>query len=263
MIKRSQTKKTLIVSIISAVICLAMLEGTTFAWFTDSVTSGDNVIISGNLDVELYHKNANVTADNASVQGNTALFCDKDGNVVKWEPGVVSWENFTVSNVGTLDLKYLLTVKFEDKNYIERNGVQYKLSDVLEIAYVDGGVDPTKSRAELIAGITSWQSLSTYVGEIEELSAGTDSSVIGVVIYWAPGANDNNYNVNNGATTNDGDPLGIKLNVELKATQLTSENDAFGDNYDQNAYLKLPTATVTQLTGNELNISLNGMTLPL
>ena len=45
-----QTKRALLASVLSLVICAAMLVGTTFAWFTDSVTSGRNTIVAGNLD---------------------------------------------------------------------------------------------------------------------------------------------------------------------------------------------------------------------
>ena len=48
------TKRALIASVISVLLCVSMLLGTTYAWFTDSVTSSNNIIVSGNLDVELY-----------------------------------------------------------------------------------------------------------------------------------------------------------------------------------------------------------------
>ena len=56
-----KTRHALVLSCISLMTCFAMLLGTTFAWFTDSVTSGVNRIVSGNLDVELYH-NSGITA---------------------------------------------------------------------------------------------------------------------------------------------------------------------------------------------------------
>lgn len=42
------TKRALLVSALSLVVCLAMLVGTTFAWFTDTATTGVNKIVSGN-----------------------------------------------------------------------------------------------------------------------------------------------------------------------------------------------------------------------
>ena len=48
------TKKSLLMSAISLLLCISMLISSTFAWFTDEVESGTNVIAAGNLDVELY-----------------------------------------------------------------------------------------------------------------------------------------------------------------------------------------------------------------
>ena len=96
------TKKSLFLSTISLVLCFAMLLGTTWAWFTDEVTSGVNQIKAGNLDVELYHATSGaVTADDANkVTSTTQLF-----NIEHWEPGMVAYENFMVKNVGNLALK--------------------------------------------------------------------------------------------------------------------------------------------------------------
>ena len=54
MTKKRSTKRALLLSALSLLMCVSMLIGSTFAWFTDSVTSGKNKIQSGNLDVELY-----------------------------------------------------------------------------------------------------------------------------------------------------------------------------------------------------------------
>ena len=53
MTKKYSTKKALIASVLSLVLCFSMLVGTTFAWFTDSVTSANNIIMAGNLDIEI------------------------------------------------------------------------------------------------------------------------------------------------------------------------------------------------------------------
>ena len=51
--KKHQTRRALLLSALSLLLCMSMLVGTTFAWFTDSVTSGRNMIAAGNLDVVL------------------------------------------------------------------------------------------------------------------------------------------------------------------------------------------------------------------
>jgi predicted ribosomally synthesized peptide with SipW-like signal peptide len=50
--RRSSTKSALFTSFMAVVLCCAMLLGTTFAWFTDTVTTTNNIIQSGALDVE-------------------------------------------------------------------------------------------------------------------------------------------------------------------------------------------------------------------
>ena len=54
------TKRAIITSAMALIICFAMLLGSTFAWFTDSVTSKKNIIAAGNLDVEMYHSNLDI-----------------------------------------------------------------------------------------------------------------------------------------------------------------------------------------------------------
>ena len=84
MANKKVSRRALFTSVISLILCCAMLMGTTFAWFTDSVTSGLNTINSGNLDVELM-------AGDKKVDANTKLF----DNVVLWEPGMVVYENLS------------------------------------------------------------------------------------------------------------------------------------------------------------------------
>ena len=78
MSSNKQTRRTLVASVLALVVCAAMLIGTTFAWFTDSVTSGRNTIVAGNLDVELEYATATegTLGGWTSVNDATDLFCD-------------------------------------------------------------------------------------------------------------------------------------------------------------------------------------------
>ncbi len=53
MTQTKNTKKALLASLLSMLLCVAMLIGSTFAWFTDSVSSAKNKIVAGNLDLVL------------------------------------------------------------------------------------------------------------------------------------------------------------------------------------------------------------------
>ncbi len=236
MTQSKHTKKALLASALSVVVCLAMLIGSTFAWFTDSVTSGKNTIVAGNLDVELYHTNGAVTEEE-TVADDTELFADVNGAQIQWEPGVVAYENFRVANEGSLALKYQLSMNLTNYNTVKENGKS--LLDVLQVAVVEDGFTGTR---EDVAGL-EFASLSSLY-ETGNLLAG-ESDTFGVVIYWEPSDLDNDYNLNNGKTSSDGEPLYIDLGVKLTATQDTVENDSFDNLYDEDAEWPWDGETVT------------------
>lgn len=230
------TNRALLSSVVALILCCSMLVGSTFAWFTDEVKSGTNIISAGNLDVELYHQDK---AGSGKVDTTTTLFDD----VAKWEPGAVVFENLTVSNEGNLALKYKLAMVVADENKVlGANGKG--LSEALKVAVVKGGVDATLSREELIASITTWKTLNEWNAE-SSLLAGV-SETYGIVIYWEPTTNDNEWNVNNDKATDDGQDLWINLGINLVATQLNHEVDSFDKDYDKNAtYTDVPTTPMT------------------
>ena len=232
--RRNATRSALFTSIISLLLCVSMLVGTTFAWFTDEVVSGVNTIAAGNLDIELTHTNSVVAGED--VEGATNLFVDENGKKILWEPGVVTYETFTVENVGTLALKYNLAINFTGENFVvdaEGNKTEFGLSSALKVAVIDNA---PANRAEAIsAGATAgWDFLKDF-NMIESLSAGENDKHT-IVIYWEPGQNDNNWNVNNGKTVSDGaDALHINLGIALTATQEMEEYDSFDKDYDEGA----------------------------
>jgi len=222
------TNKALFSSVIALILCCSMLIGSTFAWFTDEAASGVNQIVAGNLEVD-------ALVDGNSIDGMDTLFND----VANWEPGVVAYENLTVVNKGNLALKYELSINFANENTLGGVG----LSDVLQVAVVTDGVDTTLTRDELIASISNedWEDLDSFnlYGKLENKD---DATTYGIVIYWAPGADDNNWNVNNGKEVSDFAQTGVNalhidLGVHLYATQLANEDDSFGNDYDEDAYV--------------------------
>ena len=239
-----KNKRTaLLHSVIALLLCIAMLTGTTFAWFTDEVKSGVNTIAAGNLDVDVYYGDP---ADENSIQNQTSLFND----VARWEPGAVAYENLTVANKGTLALKYQLSMNFGSENYIMEDGeATYGLSDILKIALVKGGVDKTLTREQLITSIpvSDWVAIDNFTLDGEVL-ANTNDETVGIVIWWAPSDQDNNWNVQNGKITSDGKKyLHIEFGVNLAATQYTYEEDSFNKNYDlYAAYPEVPSNWLTE-----------------
>ena len=101
MTKTKSTKHALIMSVMALFLCFTMLLGTTFAWFTDSVTSAGNKIMSGTLKVDLELLDKESGTWNSIKEDKTALF-----NNDKWEPGYTEVKMLKVENEGTLALKW-------------------------------------------------------------------------------------------------------------------------------------------------------------
>lgn len=109
MIKQKSTKCALLLSALSLLMCVSMLIGSTFAWFTDSVTSGNNVIKAGKLDIVMEYWNGTEWVD---AEGKVLEFQKAStdaGSEVLWEPGCTyELPKFRVRNVGNLAAKILI-----------------------------------------------------------------------------------------------------------------------------------------------------------
>lgn len=105
---RSKTKRALLASVMALMLCLAMLIGTTFAWFTDSTSTGVNKIQAGELDVAL------VDANGQSLEGKFLNFVKAPGaetEKILWEPNCTySLPEVYVQNNGNLALKYKIVI---------------------------------------------------------------------------------------------------------------------------------------------------------
>ena len=73
MTNRKSTKRALLGSVVAMVLCLAMLVGATFAWFTDTASTGVNKIQAGNLDVKLMYSTDMQTWKEATDQTKLCL----------------------------------------------------------------------------------------------------------------------------------------------------------------------------------------------
>ena len=106
MAKRS-TMRVLLTGVLAMLICLTMLVGATLAWFTASVTSGRNRIISGNLDMELSFK-ASLKEKYWKIVGeDTEVFPDE----AVWLPGHTEVIYFRIQNLGNKSRTYLTELR--------------------------------------------------------------------------------------------------------------------------------------------------------
>ena len=112
MTNRKSTKRALLGSAMAMVLCLAMLVGATFAWFTDTASTNVNKIQAGNLDVVLEMQNAD--GKWVSAEGKTLDFvkaADAKGEAILWEPGCTyELPALRIRNNGNLALKYKVII---------------------------------------------------------------------------------------------------------------------------------------------------------
>ena len=112
MTNRKSTKRALLGSVMAMVLCLAMLVGATFAWFTDTASTNVNKIQAGNLDVALEMQNAD--GKWVSAEGKTLDFvkaADAKGEAILWEPGCTyELPALRIRNNGNLALKYKVII---------------------------------------------------------------------------------------------------------------------------------------------------------
>ena len=212
---KQKKTKSLVASLIAIVICFSMLLGTTYAWFTDSIVNTNNIIKSGNVDVELYHK-SNSDTDYSEVDGTTKLFVNVNGGDILWEPGAKATETFKIENAGSLALKYAFRIKAVSKT---TNANGQSLADILTLT-VTGGENVNQT-AIFGNGI-----------DVEANLASADFDEYTVSINWNPETLDENGDV---IENKPFENLKLLLGIELVATQLASEYDGTGNTFDDNA----------------------------
>ena len=239
--RKNAARNALFTSILSLLLCVSMLVGTTFAWFTDEVVSGNNVIASGTLDVEMYWgESANAITKDAS----TGAIFDYD----LWEPGYTEVRYVKIANVGNLAFQFRLDI-VPTMSVAEG---EVNLADVIDVYMFDATADVTR---ETIAA-------ATPVGTLADLMLDADGAAHG---YLLPAEGVGSTDVNDAVTAPRGEisycivlkmqesagneyqnkTVGDGFKVQLLATQYTWENDSFDHNYDLNAdYNAVPNATV-------------------
>ncbi len=214
MTNRKSTKRALRGSVMAMVLCLAMLVGATFAWFTDTASTGVNKIQAGNLDIELQYAtkwDANgVPTKWENAEGKTLPFLvnggiPAEGTQILWEPGCTYMlPELRVVNKGNLAVKYKVAIT-------GING-SAKLNNVIDWTINDADINLTEM--QLKAGEEG--AAFTIKGHMQE-SAGNDymnESIDGIAI-------------------------------TVYATQDTVESDSFNNTYDENA--TYPVVNVTEL----------------
>ena len=247
------TKRALLTSVMALVMCVVMLVGTTFAWFTDTASTGVNKIQAGNLDVELAYKNAEtMTTDTGFKAANKDTPVFKEGAL--WEPGHVEYVVLKVSNAGNLALKYKLGINIaSETGSTNVLGNEFKLSDYIKFGVADEDLSG-KTRDEMVAAVTDSKLINEGYSKENNLNKTNDADIVTLVV-WMPKSvgNEANYKVAEGITA-----PSIDLGINVVATQLTYEKDSIDDQYDKDAEYPI---SVT--TGEELQAIVSNATAPV
>ena len=132
MTNRKSTKRALLGSVMAMVLCMAMLVGATFAWFTDTASTGVNKIQAGKLDVALEMKDA--SGNWVSAEGKTLDFvkaADAKGEAILWEPGCTyTLPELRVVNNGNLALKYKVVITGINGSAKLNEAIEWTIGDV-------------------------------------------------------------------------------------------------------------------------------------
>ena len=211
----TKTKKALRGTLFALFLCIVLLIGTTFAWFTDTASTGVNKIQSGNLDVALmYSTDDGQNWQNA--EGKTLDFQKAEkgaGEEVLWEPGCTyKLPEIRVVNNGNLALKYKIKV----------TGIKgdEKLNEVIDWTIEDESKQAVNLDTEQSLAAKAESNAMTIQGHMQE-SAGNEYQGLSI----------------------DG------ITITVYATQDTVENDSFNNQYDKDAQYTETIAAGKAFTG--------------
>ena len=268
---KTNSKKALLSSAFALVLSVAMLIGTTFAWFTDTASTGINKIQAGNLDVKLMYSTDMVTWKEAT--STTQLFNDD----ALWEPGHTEVVALKVTNTGSLALKYNISMNVvSETEGTNKAGETYKLSNYLKVKTLAQGANDFGNVALALAfgdrasGGLAYDSEKSFsdVGVLandQSLQPGMEGNYIIMKVYMPETVG----NEANARST--GEAASIEFGINVVATQQQSERDSFGDNYDRDATYPVIVSNqqqandaITNATAKKVNISIaSGQTITL
>ena len=207
MTSSKSTKRALISSTLAILMCAAMLIGTTFAWFTDTASTGVNKIVSGNLKVDIIGADSDSHIEKLNFT-KAATTDAEAGAEILWEPGCrYLTEGFRIANKGNLALTWKAQV---NTGATAANEGNFDLLDVIDFYLVKGtGESQTETP------------LNEFTGNLKK----TETSDV----YYIKGVM---------KTTAGNDYQGLTLNgitITVYATQDTVESDSFNNTYDAGA----------------------------
>ena len=231
MTNKVTTKRALLSSVFSLFLCFTMLLGTTFAWFTDEVTSTGNKIQAGNLEIDF------LVMDDAGTYVSVKESKAPIFNYELWEPGYTDVANVKVENNGTLALQYSMQIVTEGLVDAMVND-EDMLSDVIDVYYAAKEV-VLADRDAFDAAVAGNE--LKHVGTLTDVIFGgsmvrdtllaKEADYATVVLKMQEAAGNQYQSLS----------VGTSFDIRITATQLAYENDSFDNEYDD---IELPSATM-------------------
>ena len=271
------TKRALLTSVMALVMCVVMLVGTTFAWFTDTASTGVNKIQAGNLDIEVEYRTS-LERDWKTLDNATDLF-GAEGTL--FEPGHTRVVELRITNAGNLALKYKIGMNVVSETAgTNKAGNPYKLSDYLKVAATGFQQYPAEGSIgammeQLIFqkgdyGMWTERDFANFEleyasnGSVHELKPG-DAQILGIKVYM-PESVGNEANAISSEKA-----ASISFGLNILATQYTVERDSYGTQYDKDATYPVIVSNqqqandaITNATDKKVNISIaSGQTITL
>ena len=260
MTSSKSTKRALISSALAILMCVAMLIGTTFAWFTDTASTGVNKVQAGNLDLEVQYRTT-AGGDWKTLDNATDLF-GAEGTL--FEPGHTRVVELKIKNAGNLALKYKIGMNVVSETAgTNKAGNPYKLSDYLKVATTSiQQYNPTDQISSLMEqlifqkgdfGMWTARDFANFElktdsnGNVHALQPGA-AQILGIKVYMPETVG----NEANAISTEKAASINFGLNVV--ATQYTVESDSYGTQYDKDAPLDFePVSTADELKAAAAN----------
>ena len=226
------TKRALLTSVLALVLSLAMLAGTTFAWFTDTASTGVNRIVSGNLNVGLEYWGVGEDGQKTwlTAENSKELF---DENAL-WEPGYTQIVYLKVENNGNLALTYAMQITpVHETVGVNVDGEQFKLSDYIKFGWTtftadENGAPVALDREAAQTGVGDGAQLGKTLHRQAADPMKANAEELVALVAWMP------ENVGNEANYSTVQPT-IELSLKVLATQATVESDSFNNTYDGDA----------------------------
>ena len=239
---KTNSKKALLSSAFALALSVAMLIGTTFAWFTDTASTAVNKIQAGNLDIKLAYKNSTTGGEFKEANKETPVF---DNNAL-WEPGHVEYVVLKVSNTGSLALKYKLGINIaSETGSTNVNNNAFKLSDYIRFAVLNDD-QSSLDRDALVAAATDSKLIKEGYSKEDHLLAGENNEKVVTLVVWMPTDVGSEANHKTEVTA-----PSIDLGISVAATQDTVEKDSFDNTYDKDAvYPIVAMDTLQELINN-------------